>query len=83
MISKEISNMLMKTEYLKMKCKTCGYEEWVDADIADELASYNQKTRTHEILLDCPKCNKVMIWHHRETKVEQWESLIDIDNLPF
>lgn len=31
----------METEYLKMKCKACGYEEWEEADIACELASYS------------------------------------------
>lgn len=75
--------MLMEIEYLKMKCKKCGYQEWAEADIADELAIYNRKTKKYEILLECPKCNGVMIWYNKEKKIEQRETDFDIDDLPF
>lgn len=75
--------MLMETEYLRMKCKKCGHEEWAEADIANELATYNHKTKKYEILLECPKCNGTMIWHNKERKIEEWESGFDPDDLPF
>ena len=75
--------MLMETEYIKMKCKKCGYEEWAEEEIADELATYNRKTKKYERLLECPKCHGVMIWHNKEKKVEQWESGFNPEDLPF
>lgn len=75
--------MLMETEYIKMKCKKCGHEEWAEEEIADELATYNRKTNKYEILLECPKCHGVMIWHNKESKIEQWESGFDPNDLPF
>ncbi len=59
-----------------MKCKRGGYEEW-----AEESATYHRKTKKYEILLECPKCHGVMIWHNK--KVEQWESGFDPEDLPF
>ena len=44
--------MLMETEYIKMKCKRCGYEEWAEEEIADELATYNRKTKNTKYCLN-------------------------------
>ena len=74
--------MLQETEYLKMKCRQCGYEEWADADIADELATYNRKTKKYEILLLCPRCEGTMEWHNKERKIEKWDDGFNIDDLP-
>lgn len=75
--------MLYKTEYLKMKCSDCGYEEWVEADIADELTTYNKKTKSYEILLLCPECEGTMKWHNKERKVEQWEDDFNVDDIVY
>lgn len=72
--------MLYKSEYLKMKCRNCGYEEWADADIANELASYNEQTKRYEILLMCPECEGTMEWYNKEEKVEYFE--YDFDKFP-
>lgn len=74
--------MLHEAEYLRMKCRNCGYEEWADADIADELATYNEETGRYEILLVCPECEGTMQWHNKECKVDKWNDDIDFDDLP-
>lgn len=50
----------METEYLKMKCQSCGSEKWAEADIVAELATYQQNTKTYAILYECPECNGTM-----------------------
>lgn len=74
--------MLYKIEYLKMKCSDCGYEEWVEADIADELITY-KKTNSYELLLLCPECEGTMKWHNGERKVDQWEDDFSIDDIVY
>lgn len=66
-----------------MKCRDCGYEEWAEADIANELAAYNTKTKKYEILLLCPECEGTMEWHNKERKVEEWEDGFNIDDLSY
>lgn len=74
--------MLHETEYLRMKCRTCGYEEWAEADIAEELATYNKKTKKYEILLMCPTCEGTMQWHNKERKIDKWEDDFNPDDFP-
>ena len=48
-------------EYIRFRCKRCGFEEGIDADIVDEMCTPENSDKDGNPTALCIKCHGLMI----------------------